>query len=152
MFSIFGSGSCEEVHYCGKYFLRQWRYGGVFPEEVLIFQQQGRTENLFVDIQKRSWRFFFTAARKNRLIFFVVFKSRSAFSVAKRNILHEFFFQMGRGLKLFIVISDQAFSILPMIFFLSCPSWRRYCRGLRRLPELFSFLGKDQRTVTVTKF
>jgi hypothetical protein len=34
IFSIFGSGSHEEVHYCGKYFLRQWRYDGVFPEEV----------------------------------------------------------------------------------------------------------------------
>ncbi len=54
-------------------------------------------------------------------------------------------------LKLFTVVSEQAFSILPMIF-LSYPSWRRYCRGLRQLPELFFFLGKDQRTVTVTKF
>jgi hypothetical protein len=53
--------------------------------------------------------------------------------------------------KLFTVVSDQAFSILPMIF-LSCPSWRRYCRGLRRLHELFLLPGKDQGTVTVTKF
>ncbi len=49
--------------------------------------------------------------------FFVVFKSRSAFF--KRNILHEFF--LPDVSKLFTVVSDQAFSILPMIF-LSCPS------------------------------
>ncbi len=32
------------------------------------------------------------------------------------------------------IVFDRTFSILPMIFF-SCPSWRRYCQGLRHFPR-----------------
>ncbi len=80
MFSISGSGSCEEVHYCGKYFLRQWRYGGVFLKEVWsssggkkqvdFSQRLGKTGRFFRCLQKQIgilngkeklslWVFFF---------------------------------------------------------------------------------------------
>ena len=87
---------------------------------------------VFVDIQKRSW--FFIAARRNKLIFFVIFEVDWHSQRQRKTFFIGFFFQVSRKLKLFVVVSDQAFSILLMIF-LSCPSWRRYCRGLRRLPE-----------------
>jgi len=45
-------------------------------------------------------------------------KAGRCFQMAKGNILYNFFFDVP---KLFIVVSDQAFSILLMIF-LSCPS------------------------------
>ena len=137
MFSVFGSGSCEEVHYCGKWFLRQWRYG-VFSEEV--WSSSGRKKQ--VDFSQRL-------GKTSRFFFLVVFKSRSAFSKWQRETTLWVF--LPDVSKLFTVVSDQAFSILPMIF-LSCPSWRRYCRGLRRLHELFLLPGKDQGTITVTKF
>ncbi len=82
--------------------------------------------------KKRSW--FFTAARKNKWIFDVIFELDRHSQRQRKTFFMGFFFQMTRELKLLVVVSDQAFSILPMIF-LSCPSWRRYCRGLRRLPE-----------------
>ena len=73
MISIFGSGSCEEVHFCGKWFLRQWRYG-VFLEEVWFSQRKGKTGRFF----------------------FVISKSRSAFSGREKHH-YEFFFQMCRS-------------------------------------------------------
>lgn len=59
-------------------------------------------------------KFDLFSGRKKQVDFFVIFKSRSASSMAKRNILHEFF--LPDVSKLFTVVSDQAFSILPMIF------------------------------------
>ncbi len=84
MFSIFGSGSCEEVHYCGKWFLRQWRYG-VFSEGV--WSSSGRKKQ--VDFSQRLG--------KTSRFFFVVFKSRLAFSTGKEKHHYEFFFQMCRS-------------------------------------------------------
>ena len=81
IFSIFGSGSCEEVHYCGKWFLRQWRYG-IFSEEV--WSSSGRKKQ--VDFSQRLG--------KTSRFFFVIFKSRSAFSNGKEKHHYEFFFQM----------------------------------------------------------
>ncbi len=106
--------------------LRQWRYG-VFSEEVWSSQRKGKTGRFFFSLSSKADRHF----------------------IGREKHHYEFF--LPDVSKLFTVVSNQAFSILLMIF-LSCPTWRRYCRGLRRLHESFSFLGKDQRTVTVTKF
>jgi hypothetical protein len=51
--------------------------------------------------------------------------------------------------KLFIVVSDQAFSILPMIFQLS--SLKTLLSRTEAASRIL-LLGKDQGTVTVTKF
>ena len=51
--------------------------------------------------------------------------------------------------KLFIVVSDQAFSILPMIFQLS--SLKTLLSRTEAASRIL-FLGKDQGAVTVTKF
>jgi len=95
MFSIFGSGSCEEVHYCRKY--------------------------LFAAVE--IWRFFrrsfnLLSGREKQVDFSSLSpKAGRCFQMAKGNILYNFFSDVP---KLFIVVSDQAFSILLMIF-LSCP-------------------------------
>ncbi len=80
-----------------------------FFRRSLIFQRQEKASG------------FFTAVRKNKSIFFVVFKSRSAFSKKNGKERHHYEFSLPDVSKLFTVVSDQAFSILPMIF-LSCPS------------------------------
>ena len=51
--------------------------------------------------------------------------------------------------KLFIVVSDQAFSILPMIFQLS--SLKTLLSRTEAASQIL-FLGKDPGSVTVTKF
>ena len=111
MFSIFGSGSCEEVHYCEK-----WLFAAVeirrFLRRSLIFSAEGKNRSIFLRYLQKQVDVF----KWQRETFFIIFSDVP---------------------KLFIVVSDQAFSILLMIF-LSCPSWRRYCRGLRRLHEFFS--------------
>ncbi len=53
------------------------------------------------------------------------------------------------ALKLFVVVSDQAFSILPMIFQLS--SLKTLLSRTEAASRIL-FLGKDPVTVTVTKF
>jgi hypothetical protein len=47
-------------------------FSGVFPEEVWSYSSREKQVDYFVDIQKRSW--FFTAARKNKWIFGIIFE------------------------------------------------------------------------------
>ena len=92
---------------------------------------------------------FFTAVRKNKSIFFSLSsKADGRFQNGREKHHYEFFFQMCRSCSPSSLIRHSQSSR----WFLSCPSWRRYCRGLRRLHELFLLPGKDQGTVTVTKF
>ncbi len=82
---------------------------------------------------KRSW--FLQRQRKTSRFwcYLVIFEIDRHSQQQRKTVFVVLFFQRNRKLKLFFVVSDQAFSILPMIF-LSCPSWRCYCRGLRRFP------------------
>ncbi len=122
-----------------------------FPEEVWSSSGRKKQVDRFSSTFKKEVEDF--SQRLGKTGWFLSLSSKADWHSQwqRETIFMRFFFQMCRRLKLFTVVSDKAFSILPMIF-LSCPSWRRYCRGLRRLPEIFFFLGKDQRTVTVTKF
>ncbi len=84
MFSTFGSGSCEEVHYCGKQFPRQWRYG--------VFSAAEKSRQIDVKEANSSQRL-----GKNKSIFSLISRTVRHFQMAKRNILYKFFFQMCRS-------------------------------------------------------
>jgi hypothetical protein len=120
--------------------LRQWRYG-VFSEEVLIFSAEGR--NMQVDVKEANPS---QRLGKNKWIFLRFLQKQV--DVFKWQT-ETFFIILPDVPKLFIVVSDQVFSILPMIFQLSL------LKTLLSRTEVASrilFLGKDQGAVTVTKF
>jgi hypothetical protein len=78
-----------------------------FLRRSLIFQRQEKAGG------------FFTAVRKNKSIFLrCLQKQVGVFNWQRETSLRVFLPDVS---KLFTVVSDQAFSILPMIF-LSCPS------------------------------
>ena len=81
MFSTFGSGSCEEVHYCGKWFLRQWRYG-VFSEEVWSSQRKGETCRL------TSKRLILHSGWEKQVDFFSSLSPKAGRCVQNGNILY----------------------------------------------------------------
>ena len=74
-------------------------------------------------------------------------KADRCFQMANGNILYNFFSDVP---KLFIVVSDQAFSILLMIF--SQLSFLKTLLSRTEAASRILFLGKDPVTVTVTKF
>jgi hypothetical protein len=86
-----------------------------FPRRSLIFQRQEKAGGLFSSTFKKEVDFSQRLGETGR--FFVIFKADRHSQRQRKG----FFFQMSRKLKLYVVVSDQAFSILPMIF-LSCPS------------------------------
>ena len=134
MFSIFGSGSCEEVHYCGKWFLRQWRYG-VFSEEV--WSSSGRKKQ--VDFSQRLG--------KTSRFFRCLQKQIGVFKMAERNIIMSFSSRcvevVHRRLWSGILNPPDDFSQL---------SFLKTLLSRTEAASRILFLGKDQGSVTVTKF
>ena len=108
--------------------LRQWRYG-VFSEEVWSSQRKGETCRL------TSKRLILHSGWEKQVDFSSLSsKAGRRFQMAKRNILYKFFFQMCQSCSSSFLIRHSQSSW----WFLSCPTWRRYCRGLRRLHEFLS--------------
>ncbi len=90
-----------------------------FSRRSLIFQRQEKAGGLFSSTFKKEVDFSQRLGETGQ--FFVIFKADRHSQRQRKTFFVGFFFQMSRKLKLFVVVSDQAFSILPMIF-LSCPS------------------------------
>ena len=153
----------EGVFSCDVYNLQFWKlrrstllqkvffYGSgdtvAFSRRSLIFQRQEKAGgSFFVDIQKRSWRFF-TAARKNRSIFLLSSKADRRFQNGREKHHYEFFFQMCRSCSPSSLIrhsqSPDDFSQLSSL---------KTLLSRTEAASRILVLGKDQGTVTVTKF
>jgi hypothetical protein len=106
-----------------------------FLRRSLIFQRQEKAGGFFTAVRKNKWIFFFVISKKQ----VDVFKWQT----------ETFCIILPDAPKLFIVVSDQAFSILPMIFQLS--SLKTLLSRTEAASRIL-FLGKDQGAVTVTEF
>ena len=132
----------EGVFGCDVFDLRFWKLRRSTLLWKVVFCCSG-------DTAFSQKKFDLLSGREKQVDFSSLFpKAGRCFQMAKGNILYNFFSDVP---KLFIVVSDQAFSILLMIFF-SQLSFLKTLLSRTEAASQILFLGKDSVTVTVTKF